>query len=137
MRVDIPKLINTDDGQFHYCTTCKDYKPITDFYLCPRCKSGYQYTCIPCHRVRWRELNPVQPTDEEMLELLFTTMGYDTKSDKSIHEQFVERVLEKNGVDLNEPIKLKRSKYKHLNPPPYGTRDYYNWYHKEIRRKTE
>jgi hypothetical protein len=72
-----------------------------------------------------------------MLELLFTTMGYDTKSDKSIHEQFVERVLQKNGVDLNEKRRLNRSKYKHLNPPQYGTREYYNWYNNNIRRKTE
>jgi hypothetical protein len=135
MRLDIPKIIDTDEGQFHYCTTCEDYKPITDFYLCPKCKSGYQYRCIPCHRVRWRELHPVQPTDEEMLKFMFSKMGYDTSGDKSIADQFVERVFEKSGVDLTIPIKRTRSKYKHLNPPPCGTTDYYNWYNKEIRRK--
>ena len=135
MRLDIPKIIDTDEGQFHYCTTCEDYKPITDFYLCPKCKSGYQYSCKPCHRVRWRELNPVQLTDEEALNLIFTKMGYDTSGDKSINEQFIEKVFEKNGVDLTIPIKRTRSKYIHLHPPPCGTRDYYNWYNKEIRRK--
>ena len=135
MRLDIPKLIDTDEGQFHYCVTCEDYKPVAQFYQCPKCKSGYQYSCVSCHRVRWRELNPEPISDEEALNFIFTKMGYDTKSDKSIHEQFVERVLEKNGVDLNEPIKLKRSKYKHLNPPKCGTREYFNWYNKEIRRK--
>ena len=135
MRLDIPKIIDTDEGQFHYCTTCEDYKPITDFYLCPKCKSGYQYSCKPCHRVRWRELNPVQPTDEEMLKFMFTKMGYDTSGDKSINEQFIEKVFEKNGVDLTIPIKRTRSKYSHLNPPKVGTTEYYNWYNKEIRRK--
>jgi hypothetical protein len=47
------------------------------------------------------------------------------------------RVYEKNGVDLTIPIKNKRSKYRHLNPPKYGTRDYYNWYNKEVRRKKD
>ena len=135
MRLDIPKIIDTDEGQFHYCTTCEEYKPITDFYLCPKCKSGYQYSCKPCHRVRWRELNPVQLTDEEVLNLIFTNMGYDISGDKSINEQFIEKVFEKNGVDLTIPIKRTRSKYSHLNPPKVGTTEYYNWYNKEIRRK--
>ena len=135
MRLDIPKLIDTTEGQFHYCVSCEDYKPITDFYLCPKCKSGYQYSCKSCHRVRWRELNPVQLTDEEVLNLIFTKMGYDTSGDKSINEQFIEKVFEKNGVDLTIPIKRTRSKYSHLNPPKVGTTEYYNWYNKEIRRK--
>jgi hypothetical protein len=137
MRLEIPKLIDTDEGQFHYCITCEEYKPLAEFYVCERCKSGYQYSCIPCHRIKYRELNPIQPTDEEMMEIIFTRMGYDTKSEKTINEQFIERVYEKNGVDLTIPIKNKRSKYRHLNPPKYGTTDYYNWYNKEVRRKKD
>ena len=135
MPIDIPKLIDTDEGKFHYCVTCEDYKPITEFYQCPKCKSGYQYSCIPCHRVRWRELNPEPISDEEALKFIFNKMGYDTNGDKTINEQFIERVFEKSGVDLTIPIKRKRSKYIHLNPPPCGTTEYHNWYNKEIRRK--
>lgn len=135
MRLDIPKLIDTDEGQFHYCVSCEDYKPVAEFYKCPKCKTGYQYSCITCHRVRWRELNPEPISDEEALKFIFDKMGYDTKGDKSIHEQFVEKVLEKSGVDLTLPIKRKRGKYNHLNPPAWGTKDYFNWYNKEIRRK--
>ena len=137
MRLDIPKLIDTEEGQFHYCTTCEDYKPISEFYLCPKCKSGYQYSCIPCHRVRWRELNPEPISDEEALNIIFTKMGYDTNSEKTINEQFIEKVFEKSGIDLTIPIKRKRGKYKHLNPPQCGTTDYYNWYNKEVRRKKD
>ena len=135
MRLDIPKLIDTTEGQFHYCVSCEDYKPVSEFYKCPKCKSGYQYSCVTCHRVRWRELNPEPITDEEALDHILTKMGYDTNGDKTIHEQFVERVFEKSGVDLTIPIKRKRGKYIHLNPPPCNTKDYYNWYNKEIRRK--
>ncbi len=136
MRLDIPKLIDTDEGQFHYCVTCEDYKPVSEFYKCPKCKTGYQYSCITCHRVRWRELNPEPISDEEALEHILTKMGYDTNGDKTIHEQFVERVLERSGVDLTIPMKRKRNtKYKHLNPPHWGTSEYHNWYNKEIRKK--
>jgi hypothetical protein len=139
MPIDIPKLIDTDEGKFHYCINCEEYKPITDFYLCPRCKSGYQYRCIPCHHVRYRELNPEPISDEEALKFILTKMGYDTNSEKTINEQFIEKVFEKSGLDLTIPIKRKRKKgkYKHLNPPPCGTTDYYNWYNKEIRRKKD
>ena len=136
MRLDIPKLIDTTEGQFHYCVSCEDYKPIAEFYKCPKCKSGYQYSCVTCHRVRWRELNPEPITDEEALDHILTKMGYDTNGDKTIHEQFVERVLERSGVDLTIPMKRKRNtKYKHLNPPHWGTSEYHNWYNKEIRKK--
>ena len=135
MRVNIPKIIDTDDGQFHYCTNCEDYKPIEDFYVCIKCVSGYQYRCKPCYKRRWRELNPVQPTDEEMLNLMFTQMGYDTDSDKTIAEQFIEKVFQKSGVDLTIPIKRRRSKYEHLNPPQIGTKEYFNWYNREVRKK--
>jgi hypothetical protein len=64
-------------------------------------------------------------------------MGYDTNSEKTINEQFIEKVFEKSGVDLTIPIKRKRGKYKHLNPPKVGTTDYYNWYNKEVRRKKD
>jgi len=94
MRLDIPKLIDTDEGQFHYCVTCEDYKPVSEFYKCPKCKTGYQYSCITCHRVRWRELNPEPISDEEALKFIFNKMGYDTTGDKTINEQFIERVFE-------------------------------------------
>jgi len=136
MRLDIPKLIDTTEGQFHYCVSCEDYKPVSEFYKCPKCKSGYQYSCVTCHRVRWRELNPEPISDEQALEHILTKMGYDTNGDKTIHEQFVERVLERSGIDLTIPMKRKRNtKYKHLNPPHWGTNEYHNWYNKEIRKK--
>jgi hypothetical protein len=131
------KIIETDEGTFHYCVYCEDYLPIEEFYKCPKCKSGYQYRCIPCHKRRWRELNPAYPTDEETLKILLTRMGFDTNSEKTIYEQFVERVFEKSGVDLTQKIPRKRGKYKHLNPPPAASKEYYHWYNKMVRRKKD
>lgn len=134
MRINIPRLIETDEGTFHYCAKCEDYKPIQDFGKCPSCKTGYQYSCASCLRIRWRELNPEPISDEKALEFILTKMGYNTNGDKSIHQQFVEKTLEKHGVDVNKPKKRGRAgKYTHLNPPPSGTKEYTNWYNRVIR----
>jgi len=133
----IEKIIETSEGTFHYCTNCEDYLPIGEFYRCAKCVSGYQYRCKPCYRRRWRELNPVYPTDEETLKILLSRMGFDTNSEKTIHEQFVERVLEKNGVDLTQKIPRRRGKHYHLNPPHYASKEYSNWYNQVVRKKKD
>ena len=137
----IPKLIETDEGPHHYCLTCEEYKPTGDFYPCNTCKSGYQYHCKECHKREWkiRRGNFSEISDEKAMEIILTRMGYDVNSEKTINEQFVERVFEKNGVDLNNlPIsKRRRGKYSHLNPPSYASKEYYNWYNREIRRKKD
>lgn len=134
----IVKLIETDEGPHHYCSTCEEYKPIGDFYPCNTCKSGYQYHCKECHKREWkiRRGNFSEISDEKAMEIILTRMGYDVNSEKTINEQFVERVFEKNGVDLNN-LPKRRSKYVHLNPPQYGTREYHRWYNNMVRRKKD
>ncbi len=46
MRLDIPKLIDTDEGQFHYCVTCEDYKPVSEFYKCPNREKKFKIAAL-------------------------------------------------------------------------------------------
>lgn len=134
----IPKIIETDEGTYHYCVTCEEYKPLDDFYNCKTCKSGYHYHCKDCHKREWkiRRGNFSEISDEKAMEIIFTRMGYDVNSEKTIHQQFVERVLETKGIDLNN-LPKRIGKYTHLNPPKYGSKEYYRWYNNMIRRKKD
>lgn len=136
MRSDVPKLIDTDEGQFHYCIKCEDYKSLENFYKEPKTSTGYQGTCRSCRQDRWRELNPEPIPDDVALSIILGKMGYDTKADKTIHEQFIEHALDKYGVDLlSLNIRNATRKYSHLNPPKSGTKEYARWYSKMIRNR--
>jgi len=132
-------IYDDDDNELVWCSEEKEYKPPSEFDLSIYTEHGYMRFCKECrilNKTRYEHSNLVkQENNKEIIDILFKKIGYDTDGDKSIHEQFVEKVLEKRGIDLTLPIKRTRSKYKHLNPPKVGTKEYFNWYNKNIRNK--
>ena len=133
-------IYDDNDNELVWCSEEKGYKPSSDFEISLNTEHGYVNHCRNCRihfLEKYKDSNDNRKQNEkELLNILFKQIGYDTDGDKTINEQFIERVFEKSGVDLTIPIKrTRRTKYPHLNPPQCGTTDYYNWYNKEIRRK--
>jgi len=134
-------IYDDDDNELVWCSEEKEYKPPTEFDLSVNTEHGYMRFCKECRilnqeRYKNSNVNKIE-NNKEMLDIVFKQIGYDTNGDKTINEQFIEKAFEKYGVDLTIPIKRIRSKYKHLNPPQIGTKEYFNWYNKNVRNKKD
>lgn len=134
-------IYDDDDNELVWCSEEKEYKPSTEFELSIYTEHGYMRFCKDCrilYQEKYKNVNDVRKENDKDLSLeLLKRMGYDTDGDKTINEQFIEKVFEKSGVDLTIPIKRTRSKYKHLDPPKVGTKEYFNWYNKNVRNKKD
>jgi hypothetical protein len=134
-------IYDDNDNELVWCSEEKGYKPATDFEISLNTEHGYNSHCKDCRILfleRYKDSSVIRKENEkELLDILLTQIGYDTAGDKTINEQFIEKAFEKYGVDLTIPIKRIRSKYKHLNPPKVGTKEYFNWYNKNVRNKKD
>lgn len=132
-------IYDDDDNELVWCSEEKQYKPATEFDSSIYTEHGYMSICKDCrilNKVKYKNAGQLRIDEEKKIaHKMLENIGYDTNSEKSIHEQFVEKVFEKRGIDLTLPIKRTRSKYKHLDPPKVGTKEYFNWYNQNVRNK--
>ncbi len=82
----IKKLIETDEGIFHWCSHEKEYRPIELFQ---ENHKGYYFFCDECLVEINKRKNPThfdpKPHSKRILEIL----GYDPESDVPVSEQFI------------------------------------------------
>lgn len=90
------RYIVIDGKELCRCKNHDTFLPCEEFY--PRIKSatGYDYNCKQCmidrsrvhkqNRKPWGELN-----DNEAREHILKSMGYNTNSEDSIHQQFLKK----------------------------------------------
>ena len=75
-----------------YCVTCDDFQDCGEFTTNNRNHWGKHHYCKSCAKFKKKEReNPENlPTDElELSRMVLTRIGYDVKSDISVHQQFL------------------------------------------------
>jgi hypothetical protein len=84
-----PKVIETDDGTFVWCSHEKDYKPSDMFSTMQN--GRYSYFCFDCKEKISSNKKHIgfdpQPHSKKVLELL----GYDNDSQETVHQQFMKK----------------------------------------------
>lgn len=90
----IPKLIYIDDEEWAWCKNEQEYKPVSEFEPHANTRHGYHFHCREC----WIEIMSNTSSQEtrrknenKMTSFILTKLGYDVKSDLSVHEQFLIR----------------------------------------------
>lgn len=105
------KRILSDEGWLNYCSMCEGYKPEHEFNKDKNRPFGRYYICKEHRREKYNERNNIDPndglehiklvfvkeSDEEGKDRFLSGIGYDLEGDKSIHEQFLQRIQEKYG----------------------------------------
>jgi hypothetical protein len=84
----IQKLIETDEGTFHWCSHEKEYRPVELFR---QNLKGYHFFCDECmdkinDKKVYNIFDPI-PHSNRVLEIL----GYDLDSDVPVSEQFIKK----------------------------------------------
>lgn len=116
-------------NEYFTCIKCGISKPLTEYADNYGWSSGKVSTCKTCVEKRRLELIEIrkdgintQLSQEELgdtyyeieeTKLVLERIGYDLS--KNIHEQFVERIKLKHGVNLNRLTNTVRGKYKPRN----------------------
>lgn len=87
------RYIEDEDGVAKLlCKKCEEYSPLEDFPICEKCRYGRMYVCKECfNQKRRNERTPAVP-NRDVVNEWFRNMGYEIGGEKSIHEQFMERV---------------------------------------------
>lgn len=101
-KVDFTKRrIWKEDGVYHFCTLCGDYKHEGDFYkskstpfgLTYKCKEHYKKATEPHDKTMdYLKLTPITDSDIEQTKVLLTILGYEVKPGSiPIWQQFINK----------------------------------------------
>jgi len=120
-----------------WCRMCQDYLTADEFETSKHTDWGYKIQCKKCSHKNGPQydVQAFKKQEKELCNEMLEKMGYKPNDEFTIHEQFLIKHQDKITQRKYEPP--KRGKYQHLNPPAYSTKEYHNWYNKEIRRKKD
>ena len=101
------RYVEEIDGELHLiCNICKEVKHNSEFGKNNRNKHGISNYCRPCilkyhsDRKSYYGLKDITNDKDKSITInFFKSMDYDI--DESIHNQFVEKIKNKYGVDLS------------------------------------
>jgi len=87
------------------CIHCNEEKDITEFYKCKSCKQGVQALCSKCYMIKYKKryhskTRLRKDTDKEIGEHVLKALGYDLEGVIPVHEQFINKMNEKYGINL-------------------------------------
>jgi hypothetical protein len=85
----IQKIIETDEGTFHWCSHERDYRPIDMFRI--NIHGKYHFFCDDCQRkiadsVQHKAFDHHTPAMQ-----ILRNLGYDLDSSESVHQQFIRK----------------------------------------------
>lgn len=94
----LSRRILTKDGWCFFCRICGTYLPETDFYKSKNSNWGIDTRCKLHYGKKetdddmdYLKLDPLKEKDFIDTQKLLQKMGYKFGTDKSIHEQFIEK----------------------------------------------
>ena len=106
------RRVLTARGWEFFCRICGDYQPESQFYKKKDSKWGLAHSC-KIHSTRKGDedkdmehikFDPLKESDFVGAKKLLEALGYDTNSEKSVHQQFMERRgLVDSSSDETEP----------------------------------
>ena len=105
------KRIFSKEGWLYYCSMCEGYKPESEFNQDNNRPFGKYYICKEHRKQKYNLANDIDPDDGlDHIKLVFVSeddydgkdrfleaIGYDTKGELSVHEQFLQRIRKKYG----------------------------------------
>lgn len=87
MNEEIIRFIETDEGQFHFCSREQDYRPINLFQRDRSTTTGFRYICRECLGIGNTDERKIFDAKKYSDEILFD-LGYDLNSSIPVHKQF-------------------------------------------------
>lgn len=108
------KRILSEQGWLYYCSMCEGYKPETEFNQDKNRPFGVYYICKEHRKQNYNKVNNIDPNDnlnhiklvfvteqdEQMKHSFLSNMGYNTNTDKSVHQQFMDKIEKRYGKTL-------------------------------------